>query len=167
MKDSNAWKTWPPSYWYSEVLFTALELNLFGLLNDGAVSVDELAEKSGYEPDGLRRFLAALVAVGLIVEHDGRFANGPLAAHYLIPGTDAYVGDFLLYRRFLTSHWQRLGSRIRQGSRANDRTLEEAPEVYRERTLAYVRAMDLQARIKAAEAHGFSGRNGEPATPGP
>jgi predicted metal-binding protein len=143
------------AYWYSEVLFAALELNIFGLLGDGAASVDELVGQSGYEADSLSRFLRALAAVGLIVELDGRFANGPLAAHYLIPGTATYMGDFLLYRRFLTSHWQRLGARVRLGSRANDRTPDEAPEVYRERTLAYVRAMDLQARIKASEALEF------------
>jgi predicted metal-binding protein len=146
------------AYWYSEVLFTALELSIFGLLGEGSASIDELARTSGYEADGLNRFLAALVALGLIVEHDGQFANGPLAAHYLIPGTDSYMGDFLLYRRFLTSHWQRLGARIRQGSTANDRSLEETPEGYRKRTLAYVRAMDLQARIKAAEALDFLGK---------
>ena len=143
------------AYWYSEVLFTALELNIFGLLGEGSATVAALANSSGYEADGLSRFLAALVGLGLIVEHNGQFANGPLAAHYLIPGTEAYVGDFLLYRRYLTSHWQRLGARIRQGSIANDRSLDEAPEVFRERTLAYVQAMDLQARIKAAEALDF------------
>jgi predicted metal-binding protein/SAM-dependent methyltransferase len=143
------------AYWYSEVLFAALELNIFGLLGDGSASVAELAAKAGYEVDGLSRFLASLVSLGLIVKHDGRFANGPLAAHYLIPDTSAYVGDFLLYRRFLTSHWQRLGARIRQGSMANDRLPDESPDIYRERTLAYVRAMDLQARIKAAEALEF------------
>jgi predicted metal-binding protein/2-polyprenyl-3-methyl-5-hydroxy-6-metoxy-1,4-benzoquinol methylase len=146
------------AYWYSEVLFTALELNIFGLLGEGSAAVAELAQISGYEADGLSRFLAALVGLGLIEEHNGQFANGPLAAHYLIPGTEAYVGDFLLYRRYLTSHWQRLGDRIRQGSVANDRPLDEAPEVFRERTLAYVRTMDLQARIKAAEGVDFLGK---------
>src|SRR5271157_6317900 len=29
------------AYWYSEVLFTALELSLFGLLGEGSASIDE------------------------------------------------------------------------------------------------------------------------------
>lgn len=146
------------AYWYSEVLFTALELNIFGLLGEETASVEELANRSGYEADGLSRFLAALFGLGLIVEHNGQFANGPLAGRYLIPGTESYMGDFLLYRRYLTSHWQRLGDRIRHGERANDRPREEAPESFRERTLAYVRAMDLQARNKAAEGVDFLGK---------
>ncbi len=145
------------SSWYAEVLFAALDLNIFGLLGASPASVAELAERSGYDTDALGRFLASLVALGLIDEHQGSFANGPLAARYLIPGQNGYWGDFLLYRRYLASHWPRLVARIRQGARANDRPTAEPPEAYQERTLAYVRTMDLQARLKAAEALEYLG----------
>src|SRR5208283_4858904 len=95
------------AYWYSEALFTSLELNIFGLLADRPATVDRLAEKSRYDADGLSRLLNSLVALGLIVEYEGEFSNGPLAARYLTPGNGAYLGDFLLYRRYLSSHWQR------------------------------------------------------------
>lgn len=140
------------AYWYSEVLFAALELNIFGLLAETPASLEDLTATSGYDRDGLSRFLSTLTAVGLIVEHAGQYANGPLAARYLVPGGGSYWGDFLLYRRYLSSHWQRLTSRIREGVSANDRALDESREAYQERTLAYVRTMDLQARLKAAEA---------------
>ncbi len=140
------------AYWYSEVLFTALELNIFGLLADCPAKVDRLAAQTGYDPDGLSRFLSALAALGLVVEYEGVYSNGPLASRYLTPGNDAYLGDFLLYRRYLGPHWQRLGPRIRGGPPANERPADEPSEQYRERTLAYVRALDLQARIKSAES---------------
>ena len=140
------------AYWYSEVLFTSLELNIFGLLAGCPAGVDQLAAKTGYDADGLSRFLSALVALGLVVEYEGVFSNAPLASRYLTPGNGAYMGDFLLYRRYLSPHWQRLGPRIRGGSRANERPSDESSEQYGERTLAYVRALDLQARIKSAES---------------
>ena len=140
------------AYWYSEVLFTSLELNVFGLLGNCPATVDRLAAQTGYDAGGLSRFLSSLVALGLIVEHEGAFSNGPLAARYLRPGNSAYLGDFLLYRRYLSSHWQRLGPRIRGGVRANERSVDESSEQYSERTLAYVRALDLQARLKSAES---------------
>ncbi|MGO9020596.1 MAG: DUF2284 domain-containing protein [Syntrophobacteraceae bacterium] len=140
------------AYWYSEVLFTSLELNIFGLLADCPATVDRLAAKSRYDADGLSRLLGSLVALGLIVEYEAEFSNGPLAARYLTPGNSAYLGDFLLYRRYLSSHWQRLGARIRSGVRANERSVDESSEHYSERTLAYVRALDLQARLKSAES---------------
>jgi predicted metal-binding protein len=140
------------AYWYSEVLFTSLELNIFGLLADCPARVDLLAAKTGYDIEGLSRFLSALAALGLVVEHEGTYSNGPLAAIYLTPENAACLKDFLLYRRYLSSHWQRLGPRIRDGARANERPEEKPSDGYEERTLAYVRAMDLQARLKAAES---------------
>src|SRR5208283_5165536 len=92
------------AYWYSEVLFSALELNIFGLLADCPAKVDRLAAQTGYDPDGLSRFLSALAALGLVVEYEGVYSNGPLASRYLTPGNDAYLGDFLLYRRYLGPH---------------------------------------------------------------
>jgi predicted metal-binding protein len=140
------------AYWYSEVLFTSLELNIFGLLADAPQTADLLAARAGYDADGLSRFLGALVAMGLVIECEGVYSNGPPASHWMTPGNSSYLGDFLLYRRYLSSHWQRLGSRIRDGVSVNERPADEPAERYRERTLAYVRAMDLQARLKSEEA---------------
>ncbi|MDR3555736.1 MAG: DUF2284 domain-containing protein [Syntrophobacteraceae bacterium] len=143
------------AYWYSEVLFASLELNLFGLLADSPATVELLAEKTGYDGDGLSRLLGALVQLGLVVEHEGEFSNGPLAASRLTPSNSGYLGDFLLYRRYFAPHWQRLAARVREGAGANARPVEESPEGYRERTFAYVKALDLQAGLKAVEALGY------------
>lgn len=140
------------AYWYSEVLFAALELKICELLAAGPCSMEELAKQSGCEPDGLSRLLAALTSLGLLIEHEGRFENGPLAARYLVPGSPSYAGDFLRYRRFLVPHWQRLVPRVRGGIAANDRAEDEPREAYEERVFEYVRAMDYQARLKAADA---------------
>jgi hypothetical protein len=91
--------------WYSEVLFAALDLRLCELLAAGPHSGEELAEMAGCELDGLERLLSALVVLGLLVEHEGRFENSPAAARFLNPGSPGYAGDFLRYRRFLVSHW--------------------------------------------------------------
>jgi predicted metal-binding protein/predicted nicotinamide N-methyase len=69
-----------------------------------------------------------------------------------VPGDNNFAGDFLRYRRYLVPHWQRLIPRIREGVDANERPREEPPEAYRSRVFDYVRAMDVQAGIKAADA---------------
>ncbi len=137
--------------WYSEVLFSALELNLFELLGAGSWSARDLAGMTGYDGDGVERLLAALVSLGLVLERDGRFENGPLAARYLLRGGEHYAGDFLRYRKFLAAQWERLAPRLRMGRAANDRPKVEPRAEYERRVLEYVRAMDFQARIKAAE----------------
>lgn len=140
------------AYWYSEVLFAALEMNVFGMLGERPLSLDELAGETYRESEGLSRFLGTLVSLQLLIEHGGEYENSPLAARYLVPDQPEYMGDFLMYRRYFAPHWSRLGMRIRQGVSANDRPIPESLEGYGERVFNYVRAMDRQARLKAEEA---------------
>lgn len=142
------------AFWYSQVMFTALELDLCELLAKGPASAKDLTAVLGCDLEGLTRLLQALVSVGLIVENEGRFENAPLAARYLVQESKDYAGDFLRYRKYLASHWVRLTERILQGSRVGDRPVEEPWEAYQKRVFAYVRAMDQQARQKAYEAMG-------------
>ena len=113
------------AYWYSEVLFAALELDICGILSEGSSSPEDLARKTGCDLDSLSRLLAALATLGLIVEENGKFENGPLAARYLVPGGGRFAGDFLRYRRYLVPHWQRLIPRIHEGVDANARPTDE------------------------------------------
>jgi predicted metal-binding protein/ubiquinone/menaquinone biosynthesis C-methylase UbiE len=138
--------------WYSEVLFTAMDLEIFEALSFHPCSGKALAAQLDCEVDGLERLLAALTSLGLIISCQGNYENGPLASRYLVPGSDSFAGHFMDYRRLLIPHWKRLPARIRKGISANDRPVEEPAEAYEQRVLAYVRAMDFQARIKAADA---------------
>src|SRR5512143_1213345 len=85
------------AYWYSEVLFAALELDICGVLARGPCSPEVLAQKTGGDLDGVGRLLAALATLGLIVEENGKYENGPLAARYLVPGGHSFAGNFLRY----------------------------------------------------------------------
>lgn len=138
--------------WNSEVLFAALELGVFDALSDGPVSVEYLATRLGCDGASLERLMAALAALGLVTADSGQYENSPLSARYLARGSLSNAEDILDYRRFLANGWKRLASRIRDGIRINDRPETERREAYEERVFAYVRAMDFQARIKAADA---------------
>ncbi|HBG19728.1 MAG TPA: methyltransferase, partial [Desulfobulbaceae bacterium] len=48
------------AYWFSEALFTALELQLFALLGREGRSLDSLSEAASTDSDGLFRLLRAL-----------------------------------------------------------------------------------------------------------
>jgi predicted metal-binding protein/ubiquinone/menaquinone biosynthesis C-methylase UbiE len=135
--------------WYSEVLFAALELGIFEALSENPRSFEDLSVELDYDSGSLIRFLEVLSSLGLIVVRNGNCENGPLAAKFLVRGSEWYAGHFLDYRKFLAPGWKRLPARIRLGVSANNRPETEAPEAYQERVFAYVRAMDFQARIKA------------------
>jgi predicted metal-binding protein/ubiquinone/menaquinone biosynthesis C-methylase UbiE len=99
----------------------------------------------------LGRFLAVLVGLGLVVEYDGAFANGTLADMYLTSDGKAHLGNFVQYRRYSLSQWQRLSTRVREGISANERPVDEPKDAYQKRVRAYVEAMDEQAVLKSGE----------------
>jgi predicted metal-binding protein len=134
------------AYWYSQVFFTALELKLFGFIDKGINTVDRLAKAATCKREELARLLRAMQSMGLIGSHEDRVYNSQPASSFLIPGTDAYLGDFFLYRRYIRPNWQNLTTRIA------DMEKEEAAEIsYEEKNFRYVAAMDALVRQKAVE----------------
>jgi hypothetical protein len=136
------------AYWQSDLLFAALELNLFSHLAEGAISLPLLARTANFLEEPLGRLLAALAQLGLVDENQGRWRLSPLACRHLVAGTAGYLGDFLLYRRYLQPAWQTLATSV------SGRPLPPAlsrQDDYPTRNLHYVRALDQLARVKAAE----------------
>ncbi len=134
------------AYWQSEVLFTALELELFARLEEDA-ALDVISAAANCLTSELERLLLALKALGLVENRDGEWYNSKAARRYLVPGRESYLGDFLLYRRYLQAPWGKLSARVsRQQHPASFLSPEDD---YEKRTLYYVRAMDALARLKA------------------
>ena len=82
----------------SKALFTALDLDLFTHIERGAGNLIGLAKATGVSENLLLTLLTALKSLGLIVEHDGRFANAPATAKFLVEGAP---GDFRDYVRLV------------------------------------------------------------------
>lgn len=134
------------AYWFSEALFTALDLRLFAHLDPDGRPLTSLAAAAAAEPEALFRLLRALERMALVVRAGELWCNGQAAARYLVPGKADYMGDFLLYRRFMQGNWQGLTEKLAPGRPARQEDLD-----YRERNFRYVRAMDVLARQKAGE----------------
>lgn len=138
------------AYWYSEVLFAALELALFDGIESGHQQVDDLARKVGCLSEELGRLLRALGRIGLIRETGGRWVNSPAARRFLVSGSGDYMGDFLLYRRYIQPRWSALADRISRPDRPRRPRLT-AEDDYRIRNEHYVQAMDRLIRRKSLE----------------
>jgi len=82
----------------SKALFAALDFDLFTHIDRGADSVTGLAKATGVSENRLLTLLAALKSLGLIIEHEGRFANAPATAKFLVAGAP---GDFRDYVRLV------------------------------------------------------------------
>ena len=138
------------AYWYSEVLFTALELNLFEFLEQGSSQLNTLARVASCHAKELHRLLKVLERLELVHHAEGVWFNSQIARKYLVPGGHSYIGDFLLYRRYIQPKWKDLVQRISFEKRG--RGLSVTPDDdYAIRTFHYVRAMDELMQQKAEE----------------
>ncbi len=133
------------AYWQSEVLFAALELELFARLEENT-ALDVLAAAANCRASELERLLLALEALELVENREGGWHNSRPARRYLVCGRESYLGDFLLYRRYLQTPWAKLSAKVSKQPLA---PALSAADDYERRTLYYVRALDALARLKA------------------
>ncbi|MBI4773377.1 MAG: methyltransferase domain-containing protein [Deltaproteobacteria bacterium] len=139
------------AHWYSEVLFTALDLNLFGCIEAGNQDLDRLACAASCRKESLDRLLRVLERLELVCRTNEGWSNNPIARLYLIPGSESYMGDFFLYRRYIRPKWSGLTQAVSPDRNASARIEAQQGEDYECRTERYVRALDALARVKAPE----------------
>ncbi|MFZ5642862.1 MAG: DUF2284 domain-containing protein [Bacillota bacterium] len=139
------------AYWYSEALFTAVELGVFTLLEPDGKTVEEISGYLDLSREGLERFLQALCCLGLISRHEGIYFNSKISRRHLLKGAEDYQGDSVLWRKHLFSGWRSLDSCLRKGGRVDFGQPDEDPEHLTRRVRKYSRAMDCVARTKVKE----------------
>lgn len=138
-------------YWYAQVLFSAVELNLFGCIEAGGASPSDLAAKAACKLPVLLRLLPVLEHLDLIHNTSAGLVNSQLARRFLVPGMPDYMGDFILYRRYMQDGWRDLTSAVACRQRPAHPDLLSRDHDYATRNFHYVRAMDRLARLKARE----------------
>lgn len=145
------------AYWYSEVLFAALELNLFELLEQGHSALQDLAIAAACRQAELKRLLNVLERLELVQQYSGQWFNSQVARMFLIPQTPSYLGHFLLYRRYMQPRWNNLVAKVSLEN--TQRTQPLAPDAdYAVRNFNYVKSTDALMRQKAEEIAALLGR---------
>jgi predicted metal-binding protein/SAM-dependent methyltransferase len=136
-------------YWYSESLFAAVELRLFHHIETGTRDTQGLARAANCRLSPLARLMGVLAGMDLVGRFNGLWFNNPLAKRYLLPDQPDYMGDFLLYRRYLQPRWQGLAEHVAAPGTPLPRLSVE--DDYERRNYHYVMAVDRLARLKARE----------------
>jgi ubiquinone/menaquinone biosynthesis C-methylase UbiE len=104
----------------TRTLCTALELDVFTKIAEGATTAKALVGATKSSPRGLPMLLDALVAMGF-VERKG---TGDAAVHslaadaatFLVKTSPAYIGDFVLFHgHTIDDHWRKLTDCVKTG----------------------------------------------------
>jgi predicted metal-binding protein len=141
-------------YWFSEVLFTAVEMDLFSLVGAEGATADELSRALDANPQGLKRFLHALEKMGLVTIDGPRYFNTKLSDDYLVSGKQLYQGDSILWRKYLHPGWQGMKACLKEGGRV-DYAGQDSSSARSKRIQKYIGAMDGIAKAKAWELVAF------------
>ncbi|HET9177765.1 MAG TPA: methyltransferase [Terriglobia bacterium] len=108
-------------FWASKTLLSAVELGVFTYLGKGPLTGDELAQASGLHPRSSRDFLDALVAMGMLDRHDGRYSNTHESNIFLDKNKPSYIGGMLeMANTRLYAHWGSLTTGLRTGLPQNE-----------------------------------------------
>jgi predicted metal-binding protein len=137
-------------YWFSEVIFTAVELDIFSKLDSAGATAAQIARMLEFDDPAVERFLDALCSLGLLTHSEGAFYNTKIASDYLVMGKESYQGNSILWRKYLAAPWGTLKDSLRAGGRVYDPAPEESEQLT-ERIHGYIRAMDDVARIKTRD----------------
>ncbi|MBX7222296.1 MAG: methyltransferase domain-containing protein [Blastocatellia bacterium] len=92
--------------WGSGVLFAAVRLGVFDILESAPKTTGELAKALKIQKVWAEKLLLALLGLGLVTEAKGDYANSELAAAFLVKGKAAYQGDLMMYFHDM---WTRFG----------------------------------------------------------
>jgi ubiquinone/menaquinone biosynthesis C-methylase UbiE len=100
----------------SQILFTAIDLDLFSHIAQGCNRLDALVERLGVSERGLRMLLNGLVGIGFLqVELDNGYTLPPDAAHFLVKENDTYLGGMVHHCKRLYENWSLLTEAVDSG----------------------------------------------------
>ncbi len=113
------------AYQRTAALKTALDLEIFTAIADGAADAAAIGERCGASPKGVRVLCDYLVLSGLLTKTGGRYGLPPDSALFLVRHSPAYLGgvrEFLL-SPLLTGGFERLTEAVRKGGTAVQSTV--------------------------------------------
>ncbi|MDP3580846.1 MAG: methyltransferase [Ignavibacteria bacterium] len=99
----------------SRILLTAIELDIFSLLDKHLVPSSEVAKQIGADVRATDRLLSALVSLGFLNKVHEKFYNSDAASIYLVKGKPEFM-DGLFHTNELWKSWGTLTNAVRKGT---------------------------------------------------
>ena len=99
----------------SRVFLTALELNIFELIENRTVSADKIAKQLDTDTRAIEIILNALVSMDVLYKKNNLYSNIREISMLLIPGTPDYQGDMLLHYKNMWKRWSDLTHIVKSG----------------------------------------------------
>ena len=107
------------SFQTSRILLTALELNIFTVLDKHMLPAAEVAKKIEADERATDRLMNALVALGFLRKIHGKFYNTESSSQFLVKGKPDFMGG-LFHTNELWKRWSTLTDAVKKGKSVYD-----------------------------------------------
>ena len=132
-------------YQESRILLTAVELDVFTAVGDGATAA-AVAKRCGTDRRATELLLNALVALGVIRRSGEGYANTPAAAQFLVAGSPDDARIALRHNLSLWRTWSSLTEAVRVGHTALRPEMRDRDDDW---TVPFIAAMHRGAAVRA------------------
>ncbi len=103
------------SFQVSRIILTAVELNIFTVLDKHLLPSEEVAHAIDADIRATDRLMNSLVAIGFLKKKRGKFYNSEEASLYLVKGKPEYMGG-LLHSNEMWKSWGTLTECVKEGT---------------------------------------------------
>lgn len=125
----------------THALIASIDLGVYTAIEGGASTVTELAAACGASEKGTRVLCDYLCVHGFLTKAEGRYANTPDSAAFLVKSSPAYLGaitEFLASPQLLASHAD-IATKVRDGGCRNHPLTDHSEEQVWERFASCMR----------------------------
>jgi ubiquinone/menaquinone biosynthesis C-methylase UbiE/predicted transcriptional regulator len=103
------------SFARSQVLLSAMELDVFSIVHQGNTTLEKIARAIGSNHRAVRIFLDALVGMGILGKTRGNYKLTAESKAFLVKGESQYLGQFILGVAKSHRYWENLSQVIKNG----------------------------------------------------
>ncbi|ODS31622.1 MAG: tetracenomycin polyketide synthesis 8-O-methyltransferase [Candidatus Scalindua rubra] len=103
------------SFFKSKVLLTATKLDIFNIIGEMGLSVNDVAAKLNSDEDATEIFLDAIVSLNLLKKKHNQYFNTENGKEIFIYGKEMYLGDIIVLQDVMWDAWSRLEESIVTG----------------------------------------------------
>lgn len=100
----------------SQILFTALDLNIFSCIAAGHNTIDKVASHLNIDKRGCRILLEGLIGIGFLNKTNAEFSLEADAQEFLVKDSPYYLGGMVTHCKRLYENWSMLTDAVRHGT---------------------------------------------------
>lgn len=112
-------------YWESFALHTGVELDIFTLLDEEGMTIDEIATELSLSKRGTKVLVSALTALGFLEKEGEIYYDSRDAVEFLSKNSPEYLGYIVKHHHYLSKYWVSLPKAVKTGNPVKKRSLHK------------------------------------------